>query len=50
MMPKPPSTEEMDRVLKEAGFRAELSDEEQVRQAMSALKQLAAKLAVWTKA
>jgi hypothetical protein len=49
MTMKTPSADELDRALQKAGFRADLSDEEQVRQAMLTLKQLVAKLSAWTK-
>jgi hypothetical protein len=50
MTNKPPTHEQLDGALQKAGFRADLSDEEQVRQAMLTLKRLVAKLAAWTKA
>jgi hypothetical protein len=49
MITKPPSADELVQVLYRAGFRTDLSDEKQVREAMNTLKQLVAKLAAWNK-
>jgi hypothetical protein len=50
MTTKTPPADERDRALQKAGFRADLGDAEQVREAMLTLKRLVAKLAAWTKA